>query len=72
MKNVLLDLIFLRLSENTDLDLDDTISYKQWTHESHSKLVDLSIHVSEFIQELCEKCDSCTSHHFTAKAQATI
>ena len=56
--------------ENAGLDPDDTISYKQWTHESHSKLVDLSIHVFEFIQELCEKCDSCTSHHFTAKAQA--
>ena len=73
MKNVLLDMIFLRLSENADMDPDDTISYKQWTHESHSKLVDLSIrskHVSEFIQELCEKYDSCTSHHFTAKAQA--
>ena len=55
-------MIFLRLSENADLDPDDTISYKQWTHESHSKLVDLSIrskHVSEFIQELCEKYDSC-------------
>ena len=26
--------------------------------------------VCEFIQQLYEKCDSCTSHHFTARAQA--
>ena len=59
------------LFENADLDPDDTMSYKQWGHESHLKLLDLTVHVSEFIHELCEKCDSCTSHHFTAKAQAT-
>ena len=26
------------LLENADLDPDDTISYKQWTHDGHSKL----------------------------------
>ena len=56
--------------ETEDMDPDDTIVFKQWGHDNHSKLSDFTLPVSEFIEELCKKCDSCTSHNFTAKAQA--
>lgn len=56
--------------ETADMDPDDTKNFKQWSHDGHSKLSDMTMSVSEFVHELCEKCDFCTSHHYTAKAQA--
>ncbi len=35
-----------------------------------SKLCYLTITVSEYIHELIQKCEFCTSQHYTAKAQA--
>ena len=36
----------------TDMDPDDSIAFKQWSHENHSKLSDFTQPVSEFIEEL--------------------
>ena len=32
--------------ENVDMDPDDTVNFKQWSHDGHSKLSDLTVTVS--------------------------
>jgi len=53
-----------------ETDLDDNISYKQWTHDGQLKLQTVSCSVAEYIETLCDSADTATSHHFTCKAQS--
>ena len=57
-------------SENSNLDLDDFILYKQWVYNPRITMIDIRSSVDEFIHLLVQKVDSLRLHHFTAKVQA--
>ena len=52
-------------------DNDDTeVSFKQWTTCDRAELINCSLPLDEFIDDLCQKLDEITAHSFIAKAQA--
>ena len=54
-----------------EMDPEDTVHYKQWTHGGQSKLQSLVSTVGEFISILCQAADKATNHHFISKSQAS-
>ena len=60
-----------QLFDEADMDLDDIINYKRWTHDGQSKLQSVCETVADFITSLCTSADKTTDHHFTAKAQSS-
>ena len=58
------------MSEESNLDLDDSINYKQWIYSPRISLVDLSTTVREFLNLVIEKYDFLRNHYYTAKSQA--
>ena len=59
-----------QIFENGTYDLDDLLTVKQWMHTDRTKLMDLQISVSDYIQLICEKVDVLWQHHFIAKSQS--
>ena len=60
-----------QLFDEADMDLDDIINYKRWTHDGQSKLQSVCETVADFITSLCTSADKTMDHHFTAKAQSS-
>ncbi len=52
------------------MDSDNVVVFKQWSYDGQSQLCKLTVTASEYIHELIQTCEFCTSHHYTAKAQA--
>ena len=55
---------------NNDIDLDDSINYKQRIHTDRTALVHLQLSLEEFLDIFCDKFDSLRQHHFVAKSQS--
>ena len=51
-------------------DTDEVVYYKQWVTVDRTTLQDYSKPLDEFIENLVEKLDNLTSHHFIAKHQS--
>jgi len=62
--------IYTLLTDQLDMDDDDTVTFSQWTHTDRTTIVARQESVSDFIDILCNQFDKLTSHHFTARSQA--
>ena len=60
-----------KILDDNDFDVDVSIKCKQWIHTDGTKLVDMQLLVSEFMDVFLEKFDLLRRHHFIAKAQST-
>ena len=58
-----------QFEEDEKIDEDKTIEYKQWSTANRGELLSCSSTVGEFIESLCEKLDTITSHSYIAKAK---
>ena len=65
-----LKLFLEKVFEDANMDMEDTVNYKQWTHGGQSKLQSVSCTVSEFMDIVTRAVDEATVHHFIAKSQA--
>lgn len=61
-----------QIFEDSDFDLEDVFTIKQWMHTDRTKLMDLQFSVSEFIETICQKFDALRQHHFIAKSQSAF
>ena len=59
-----------KILDDNDFDVDDSIKCKQWIHTDGTKLIDMQLLVSEFIDMFLEKFDLLCRHHFIANAQS--
>jgi hypothetical protein len=59
------------LFEANDFDVEDSIIYKQWVHDGHTKIVSMTSTVGEFTEKICQTADQATTRHYTAKSQAS-
>ena len=59
-----------KILDDNDFDIDDSIKCKQWAHTDGTKLIDMQLLVSEFIDLFLKKFDLLHRHHFIAKAQS--
>ena len=59
------------LYEQLDLDEDNDINHRQWTYTDRTALVTCQMTVSQFVDDLAEKADQLTIHHYIAKSQAS-
>ena len=54
-----------------DFDELDNVYFKQWVHrEKGATIVDMTLTVNDFIDQVCSMFDSLRWHHFIAKAQS--
>ena len=51
-------------------ETDEVVYYKQWVTVDRTTLQDCSKPLDEFLEDLVEKLDNLTSHHFIAKQQS--
>lgn len=51
-------------------DMEEDLSYKQWTSTDRSNLIDVVQNTEDFIETLLDKLVVLKKHHYTAKAQA--
>ena len=51
-------------------DMEECITYKQWTTADRAELISVTATVEGFIEVLCEKLDAITAHSYIAKSQA--
>ena len=61
-----------KIFDDNDFDVDDSIKCKQWIHRDGTKLIDIELLVSEFIDMFLEKFDLLCRHHFIANAQSAF
>ena len=47
----------LKILDDNDFDVDDSIKCKEWIHTEGTKLIDMQLLVSEFIDMFLEKFD---------------
>ncbi|CAH0547009.1 unnamed protein product [Brassicogethes aeneus] len=66
-----LEQLMLDIFSENDLETDDNIAYKQWVHKGQSKLVNMTSTIEDFVKDLSKAADQATTHHFTAKSQAS-
>jgi hypothetical protein len=59
------------LFQANDFDVEDSIVYQQWVHDGHTKIVFMTSTVGEFTEKICRTADRATTHHYTAKSQAS-
>ena len=52
-----------KILDDNDFDVDDSIKCKQWIHTDGTKLIDMQLLVSEFIDMFFEKFDLLHRHH---------
>lgn len=53
-------------------DPENTVQYKQWTHNGQSKLQSVTQTVADFTDTLYEAAENTAVHHFTSKSQSTL
>ena len=61
-----------KILDDNDFDVDDSIKCKQWIYTDGTKLIDMQLWVSEFIDMFSKKFDLLRRHHFIANAQSTF
>ena len=61
-----------KILDDNEFDVDDSIKCKQWIHTDGTKLIDMQLLVSEFIDMFLEKFDLLCRHHFIANAQSAF
>ncbi|CAH0556044.1 unnamed protein product [Brassicogethes aeneus] len=66
-----LEQLMLDIFSENDLETDDNIAYKQWVHKGQSTLVNMTSTIEDFVKDLSKAADQATTHHFTAKSQAS-
>jgi hypothetical protein len=49
--------------------VEDSVVYKQWVHDGHTKIVSMMSTVGEFNEEICLTADQATTRRHTAKSQ---
>ena len=52
-----------KILDDNEFDVDDSIKCKQWIHTDGTKLIDMQLLVSEFIDMFLEKFDLLCRHH---------
>ena len=61
-----------KILDGNNFDVDDSIKCKQWIHTDGTKLIDMQLLVSEFIDMFLEKFDLLCRHYFIANAQSAF
>ena len=61
-----------KILDDNDFDVDDSIKCKQWIYTDGTKLIDMQLLVSEFIDMFLEKFDLLRRHHFIDNAQSAF
>ena len=54
-----------------DIDLEDTVNFKQWGHTDRTDLMSLQLPLNEFIEKVCDVFDALRQHHYITKAQSS-
>jgi len=60
-----------KLFDDADMDLDDSVEFKQWVHTDRTTLTNISMAVEGFVEHVAESFDNLRQHHFIAKAQSS-
>ena len=55
----------------SNLEASEPIQFQQWQSTDRTRIISLSLPLTEFVQLLAEKLDLFTAHSYIAKAQAT-
>jgi len=58
------------LFSDDDMDMDDSISFKQWVHTDGTALMDSQLPLQEFLDMVCSKYEVLRQHYFIAKSQS--
>ena len=61
-----------KILDNIDFGVDDSIKCKQWIHTAGTKLIDMQLLLSKFIDMFFKKFDLLHRHPFIAKAQSVF
>jgi hypothetical protein len=56
------------LFQANNFDVEDSIVYKQWVHDGHTKVASMTSTVGKFTEKICQTTDQATTHHYTAKS----
>ena len=54
-----------------DIDLEDTVNFKQWGHTYRTDIMSLQLPLNEFIEKVCDIFDALRQHHYITKAQSS-
>jgi hypothetical protein len=50
---------------NNDFDVEDSIVYKQWVHDGHTKTASMISTAGKFMEKICQTAHQVRTHHYS-------